>query len=92
MCIIHENGYLLVCQPRNLVIEAEPCFALLLGKFELTFLILSDIRHINIAAKLLEHSILCVFDSRAECRYPSFQIVKRSLNLYIYRAQPNPQK
>jgi len=80
MYSIHET-YLLMRQPRDLIIEAEPCFALRLGKFELTFLILSNIRHINIAAKLLKHSILCAFDSRAECRYPSFQILKRGLDL-----------
>lgn len=56
-------------QPRDLIIEAEPCFALFLGKSELTFLILSDIRHINLAAKLLKHAILCAFDGRADRGY-----------------------
>jgi hypothetical protein len=68
-------------QPRNFVIEAEPRFTLFLSQFELSFLVFSNVRHLDLATKLGKHTILGALNSPTECRYLAVQVVKRCLDL-----------
>jgi len=77
---VYKAGHLLMSQPHNQVIEAETHFTLFLSKFKLTFIVLLDIQHINLAAKLLKHSIISAFSHHAEM---SFQVIKRSDKLNL---------